>query len=375
MFEKSKYIWLIVAVISLSLSVIPNDLFQISVALIFMTFYLVKNLPNTQDLKKVQLIVIYCVVVLLAQIFISDVLEFVKSFLLTIFFFIIFFTSQKATFFDSSKLINAISVSVVLILGLQVVQLVEVIIFNSRTSYFLLDEYSISTAKDAGRFESANFVGVLRPVSFFHEPSYMASVLFICLITLKNLNSVLWIRVVAIFGIIASLSTLNHIFLLLYFVYTVPKNYRIYLSVIIIPISLYWISDILSFFRFAEIFQAGTSGWARVVKPFNEVLKEIIVNWTFFGRAVGNNAVVHDNSFFLIISYTGLMFPVFIYFIYRVSRKIIITNKYIVLGLLNLIFLNGAIFTPESSFLVMILFSSLSCYMNNKDNYIRTLEA
>ena len=349
--------------ISLSLTVIPNDLVQLSVALIFMINFLVRNPPNMRDLNKVKVIVAYCLIILLSQFFISNVVEFLKSFILTVFFFIVFFSSQRATFFEPSKLIKVISVSVVLIFGFQIIQLIEVLIFNSKTSYFLLDEYSISTAIDAGRFESASFVGVLRPVSFYHEPSYLASVLFICLITLKNLGSTIWVRILAIFGIILSLSTLNHLFLLLYLIFTLKKKYLIYFSFFIIPISMYYINDILGFFRFAEIFQIGTSGWARLVKPFNEVLKEISENWALFGRAVGNNAIVHDNSYFLMISYTGLMFPLFIYFIYKYSRKTIITNKYIVLGLLNLLFLNGAIFTPESSFLVMILFSSLSCYI------------
>ena len=136
---------------------------------------------------------------------------------------------------------------------------------------------------------------------------------------------------------------------------------------------MYYASLLFSFFRFSEIFQEGTSGWARLVKPFNEVSNEIIENWSYFGRAIGNNKVVHDNSFFLIISYTGLLFPFFLFFIFKYSKKILIKNKYVILGFLNLIFMNGALFTPESSFLVMILISSFNLKINIKENYKKPL--
>lgn len=361
------------AIISLSLSIIPNDIFQISAALIFLIYFIFKNLPNYQVTIKVGIIGFYLILVFLFQILFSDFIEFFKSFSLTILFFIIFFSTQKVIFFKSVELKNAIIVSVILIVGFEIIQLIEVLVLNSKTSYFLLDEYSISSAKDAGRFEAANFAGLLRPVSFFHEPSYLASVLFICLISLKNLNSKLLFRLIAIFGIILSLSALNYFFLLFYLVFTIKKKYYLAVSVIILPFFLYNVSYIFSFFRFSEIFIEGSSGWARLVKPFIEVSRELIENWAFMGRAIGNNKVVHDNSFFLIISYTGLLFPYFLYFIYKSSRKILIRNKYIILGLVNLIFLNGAIFTPESSLLVMILISSFNLKINIKDNYNKPL--
>ena len=373
MYKNIKYICLTMAIISLSLSIIPNDIFQISAALIFLIYFIFKNLPNYQVTIKVGIIGFYLILVFLFQILFSDFIEFFKSFSLTILFFIIFFSTQKVIFFKSVELKNAIIVSVILIVGFEIIQLIEVLVLNSKTSYFLLDEYSISSAKDAGRFEAANFAGLLRPVSFFHEPSYLASVLFICLISLKNLNSKLLFRLIAIFGIILSLSALNYFFLLFYLVFTIKKKYYLAVSVIILPFFLYNVSYIFSFFRFSEIFIEGSSGWARLVKPFIEVSRELIENWAFMGRAIGNNKVVHDNSFFLIISYTGLLFPYFLYFIYKSSRKILIRNKYIILGLVNLIFLNGAIFTPESSLLVMILISSFNLKINIKDNYNKPL--
>lgn len=373
MYKNIKYICLTMAIISLSLSIIPNDIFQISAALIFLLYFIFKNLPNYQVTIKVGIIGFYLILVFLFQIFFSDFIEFLKSFSLTILFFIIFFSIQKVIFFKSVELKNAIIVSVILIVGFEIIQLIEVLVLNSKTSYFLLDEYSISSAKDAGRFEAANFGGLLRPVSFFHEPSYLASVLFICLISLKNLNSKLLFRLMAIFGIILSLSALNYFFLLFYLVFSIKKKYYIAVFVIILPFFLYNVSYIFSFFRFSEIFIEGSSGWARLVKPFIEVSKELIENLAFMGRAIGNNKVVHDNSFFLIISYTGLLFPYFLYFIYKSSRRILIRNKYIILGLINLIFLNGAIFTPESSLLVMILISSFNLKINIKDNYNKPL--
>ena len=373
MFKNIKYICLIMAIISLSLSIIPNDFIQISAALIFVIYYFFKNLPNYQVTIKVGIIGFYLIIVFLSQIFISDFYEFFKSFSLTILFFFIFFSTQKVIFFKSVEFKNAIIVSVILIIGFEIIQLIEVLVLNSRTSYFLLDQYSISTAKDAGRFESANFAGLLRPVSFFHEPSYLASVLFICLISLKNLNSKPLFRLITIFGIILSLSTLNYLFLLLYLIFSVKKKYYPATFIIIFPFFVYYASFFITFFRFYEISQEGTSGWARLVKPYIEVLKEINENLAYFGRAIGNNKVIHDNSFFLIISYTGLMFPFFIYFIYKHSKKILIRNKYIILGILNLIFLSGAIFTPEASFLFLILISSFNLKTNIKQNYKKPL--
>jgi len=373
MFKKIKYICLIMAIISLSLSIIPNDFIQISGALIFIIYFFLKNLPNSQETTKIGIIGFYLIIVFLSQIFISDFIEFFKSFSLTILFFVIFFSTQRVIFFKSVEFKNAIIVSVILIVGFEIIQLIEVLVLNSTTSYFLLDQYSISTAKDVGRFESANLAGLLRPVSFFHEPSYLASVLFICLISLKNLNSKPLFRFITIFGIILSLSTLNYIFLLLYLVFNVKKKYYIPVFIIIFPFFVYYASLLFSFFRFSEIFQEGTSGWARLVKPFNEVSNEIIENWSYLGRAIGNNKVVHDNSFFLIISYTGLLFPFFLFFIFKSSKKILIKNKYVILGFLNLIFLNGALFTPESSFLVMILISSFNLKINIEENYKKPL--
>ena len=369
----SRYFFVTLSLITLSLSVIPNKFVQISLALIFIIYFIFKQGLSKNVILKTLIIAIYLILIFLSQFFISDFIEFFKSFSLTILFFIIFFSIQKVIFFKSVELKNAIIFSVILIIGFEITQLIEVLVFNSRTSYFLLDQYSISTATDAGRFESANFLGFLRPVSFFHEPSYLASVLFICLISLKNLNSKLLFRLITIFGIILSLSTLNYLFLLLYLIFSVKKKYHIPAFVIIFPFFVYYSSFFFSFFRFSEILQEGTSGWARLVKPFIEVSKEITENLTYFGRAIGNNKVVHDNSFFLIISYTGLLFPFFLYFIYKSSKKILIKNKYIILGFLNLIFLNGALFTPESSFLVMILISSFNLKINIKENYKKPL--
>tara|TARA_B110000003_G_scaffold228021_1_gene229427 strand:- start:2260 stop:3381 length:1122 start_codon:yes stop_codon:yes gene_type:complete len=373
MFLVSRYFFVSLSLITLSLSVIPNKFVQISLALIFIIYFLFKQGLSKNVISKTLIVAIYLILIFLSQIFISDFIEFLKSFSLTILFFIIFFSIQKIVFFKSVELKNAIIFSVILIISFEIIQLIEVLVFNSRTTYFLLDQYSISTATDAGRFESANFLGFLRPVSFFHEPSYLGSVLFICLISLKNLNSNLLFRLLTIFGIILSLSTLNYLFLLLYFTFSLKKKYYPAAFIIISPFLVYYASFFFNFFRFSEIFQEGTSGWARLVKPYIEVLKELNENWAYFGRAIGNNKVIHDNSFFLIISYTGFLFPFFFYYIYNYSKKIIIKDKFIILGLLNLIFLNGAIFTPESTFLVMILISSFNLKINLKENYNKPL--
>ena len=68
------------------------------------------------------------------------------------------------------------------------IQVFENILLGSSSTWFLLDSVSISTATDISRFQAMNLLSYMRPISFYHEPSYLGIVLLILLICANELK-------------------------------------------------------------------------------------------------------------------------------------------------------------------------------------------
>ena len=109
-----------------------------------------------------------------------DFIEFLKSFLLTSIILVVFISllnkSIKNVNINLQKIIIIIGIIIVLF---EIIQISEFLIFGTSNSWFFLDKISISTATDINRFQAVNFLSFMRPISFYHEPSYLGIVLLI----------------------------------------------------------------------------------------------------------------------------------------------------------------------------------------------------
>ena len=235
-------------------------------------------------------------------------------------------------------------------------QLFEQFILGSTNFWFLFDSISISTAQDSGRFEAVNLFNFIRPIGQYHEPSYLGLIgfLFFVVNDVSGLKNKL-INFMALFIIFLSLSITVWLFFLVYaFLEKLKTSSLLFLVFFIIIFSLYF--DIFTFLRLSEITQAGTSGWYRIMRPFEEFLY-VIYNYPT-GIPMGNTRFIFDNSFFLMACYLGFFsFPIlFVLSILLVSNKI---DKRVFLFILTTMFVNGAIITIESFLLIGFLLSTL----------------
>lgn len=358
-----KRIILISCIIGQSLSFVGTGGFHVSPVL-FWIMYL--NLFHTRKRTLYSLLPLigYTLLVSLTQFSNTDYFEFLKSLIYFISFFLVFFNSQiNNPTLGYNHLRSVIAISVLLIFGFEIIQVFEHVVLKSNSTLFLLSDFSISTAQNAGRFEAVNLLGYIRPLSFFHEPSYLGSTLLVLLLCLDNLEvpkSGKLIKVLCILGILFSISITNYIGLLIYFLWIKRKDrFSIILKYFLISFGLVSSSVLVSFLRLDEILLRGSSAWARIILPIEAIEYEIFSNYALFGRSLGNTSIIFDNSFFLIICYFGFLTPIFYYYVYKQSLPEIVADKSILLGLMVLFFLNGAIFTPESSFLLSLIIMTI----------------
>ncbi|RTY91103.1 hypothetical protein EKM01_08675 [Flavobacterium sp. RSP46] len=252
-----------------------------------------------------------------------------------------------------------LSIAVVVIVLFELFQVLEYGLIGTSFSWFLLDKFSISTAEDVGRFQAANFLNYMRPVSLYHEPSYLGLVLFSILIWADSMRIKLLVKLIILLGIVLSFSTTIYLFMILYYI---PKLYNNkYVKVLFFLFIVYFIIKynvaIFEFFRFGEIATEGTSGYERIGKPFFEVVKMIFLEANYFGIPFGQSPIMFDNSFFVIFSYYGLLTPLFYLLIFGSVFKNSkdynkLYNYSLIIG--ACLFVNGAFFTPETSFLIVL---------------------
>lgn len=356
-------IFLILSICTLSLSVIRIAEYPVTFAFFFVLVYVAKTIGKIKltDLFAFSILNAFLIFNALVNIGRLDVIEFIKSYLLTVFFLYCYTTS----FSILSKQIGGICYhslifySTTLIVGFEALQIIDQIYFDSTSLWFLFDGISISTADDIGRFEAVNYLGFFRPISFYHEPSYLAAVLFVLFVAndqqLKNKT----VRYTLIVSIFFTLSITLLVFLIIYLLIELfdrQKKYFLILLPIVFLMLIYMFLNFTFFFRFDEINTEGTSGWIRLILPMSETNK--IINQSIFGIPLGQSKFIFDNSLFLIISTFGILTPILlstlIIYIKNKLRSNILTLKYLTV-FFSILFLNGAIFTIEAAVLCLLI--------------------
>ena len=290
-----------------------------------------------------------------------DFIEFLKSFLLTSAMLLVFISSLnkpiKNKDFNPKKIITIIGVLIVLF---EIVQVSEFLILGTSSSWFLFDKISISTATDINRFQAVNFLSFMRPISFYHEPSYLGIVLLIFLICANELKVKKIYIYIYIIGILISFSTTALLFLILYLIiknFNSIKNF-ILIFITIFILSLFFIDQELlnNVFRLGEIFNAGTSGNERLIGPLDFLIDQFFSKHHYFGIPLGQSDLVFNNSFYLLFLYFGILTPIifFIFIGYIVLKFKSNSLKYL-LAFFSLLFLSGAIFTLEDALILYLL--------------------
>jgi hypothetical protein len=290
-----------------------------------------------------------------------DFIEFLKSFLL-VNIALLAIISSKFHIPMTVRKINfklILSVAVCIIVLFEVIQVLEYSLIGTSFSWFFLDKYSISTAEDVGRFQAVNFLNYMRPVSLYHEPSYLGLVLFSILIWGDSVKIKLYIKLLIILGIALSFSTTIYLFMVLYYV---PKLYnnkyvKVFFCVFVVYFIIKYNITIFEFFRFNEIATEGTSGYARIGAPFFQVIDILFYQYNIFGIPFGQSPIMFDNSFFVVFSYYGILTPLFYLLIFgsifkNITDNNILFNYFLIIG--ACLFVNGAFFTPETSFLIVM---------------------
>lgn len=329
----------------------------VSLIFIFVTFF------KRIKIKRIQFFIVFIffqIANVIIQIGDVNVEEFLKSFLLTLCFLIVFFNTL------SNEKINLPSVCVhyfillssLIIVGFQFIQIGEQFFLSSHKSWFYLAAFSTSTAEDVGRFQAAGFLSYMRPISIYYEPSFLGFVLLLLYSINGEYKKLPKLQKLLGLGIFCTLSSTMIFFFILYLV--MEKSKRLTGVIMAGGICLAFILSIVLFFpeifRLNEIFAPGTSGHERLVRPF-ELTFSYLQTWPF-GLALGQSSVLFNNSLFLLVLYMGLLFPLFVglmlLFVYKNLNDIVTFYKFILI-ICALLFLNGALFTLEGSFFIFII--------------------
>lgn len=354
----------IVCIVTLNLPVsnlaggYPVTLAALSEALYLL--YAFKNCPK-QPWLVCCLFAIFFVVNAVCDIEMVEGYKFFRSLLLTTSMLLVYTTS----FFPINRLRsllnfkNILKWTSILILGYQFLQISEQLIFNTTTSWLWLHGISTATGSEISRYEAVNMIGLYRPISFYYEPSYLASVVFTCLIVNDATCGRKWIRYSLSLSIFCTLSMTMIPFLVLYYFYNIfyTRNQYSFLAATILGIFLFFCWDsVASFSRIGEVFEYGTSGYIRIYEPALETLHSLIRHP--FGSPLGQNNIIFHCSLFLLIIYFGTISPFVIFTWYRtLAAKI--SNKNLIfkycLCVLALGTVNGSFFTLETAFLLAVL--------------------
>ena len=303
------------------------------------------------------LILVFFLFNYLINIGITDTEEFLKSYfqLLVSPILLLILYDQRNMIKDNLDLI--INACVLVMTFFVFLQVGEQYIYGSTNSWFLFDDISISTAENAGRFEAVNLLNYIRPIGQFHEPSYLALVAFLFyVINDSRDNKSRFIEFLTLMTILLSISLTVWSFLFAYFLIVKLRLIRSVIAIILIFV-LTSNLEFLDFLRLSEIFEPGTSGWNRIMKPFDEYI--YVINNFPLGIPMGNTRFIFDNSFFLFACYFGVLsIPIFsiiliLLFIEKIDVRIFIY-------VMATMFVNGAIITVESFMLIGFLVFSIN---------------
>lgn len=354
----------VASTVTLSLAPVKPFGYPVTVALLMMTAYAVfaaQRLQRSALVAYLLLLLYFCGNALLQASTLNGI-EFLRTFGLVVISAFVFISAfgpdaRAIPYVDCRRII---SVSAVLIVGFEFLQLFESLVLGSSSLWFILDPISISTADDVGRFEAVNLLGFFRPISFFHEPSYLAAVLFVMFAAASHVEGrPKWLRPLLICGLLLTLSATLIFFLLLYvaigFAARRPVTSIVLAAVLVLSASGAWIT-IYELSRIGEIGLEGSSGWTRLVLPLQKFLENLLAYPA--GLPLGQSEFIFDNSAYLLMSYFGVFFPpLFVAVLAMVRRRLPdwpTTLRYYTI-LLSLLFLNGAVLTVETGWLLLIL--------------------
>ncbi len=374
-----------IGLLTLSLSIFKINGYSFSVANILVIYLFFHFAIHFNKI----VVIIYLIIILyfsiIALLFIQklDFTEYIKSFLLTGIMLYVYLSSlNKEIHSKNFNLVKIISIVSILIVLFEIIQVLEFSILGSSFTWFLLDSFSISTATDIGRFQAVNFLAFIRPISFFHEPSYLGVVLLILLISANELKVNKLVIYILYLGIICSFSTTALIFLLLYIISrNINRLKNILLLILFSTLSFLFFLDeeiLDSVFRLSEIFNAGTSGNERLIGPYEYLAEQFFNRHYYFGIPLGQSDLIFNNSFYLLFLYFGIftpvLFSIFIVYIFYIYNENAI--KYLI-AFCSLLFLSGAIFTLEDALLLYILnysFNETSSRISNSRLILRPIK-
>jgi len=307
-----------------------------------------------------------------------DFVEFFKSFFLTCIMLFVFLSSLVKPIFSLSFSLNKIiSYLAVIIVFFEIIQISEYLLLGTSSTWFLLDNFSISTATDIGRFQAVNLLSFIRPISFYHEPSYLGVVELILLICANELKVRKFYILLYYVGIIISFSTTALFFTMLYLIFkNLNKKKNISLLVVVSFLLMIFILDketLDNIFRFSEILNSGTSGNQRIIGPYEFLIDQVFIKHHYLGIPLGQSDLIFNNSFYLLFLYFGIFTPLvlILLFLFLFLKFKVDAIKYLI-AFFSLLFLNGAIFTLESALLLYSLnYSFMFSYYNRQNIHIK----
>ena len=302
--------------------------------LVIIGTFFIRGIPKSSVIG-ISSVLLYFLLVYFLNFKNSDMLEFVKSFI-NICLFIISFYFVKMVFKTNSIDNSALEKISLLIFFVAVSQVILLIFFANDFLYFFLDSFSISTAESVDRFEAPGLFGFIRPISIYHEPSFLALISLVLLHIgyIKNGRYSL----VNIACICLSMSVTGIASLLLYIIWNKKALLGCTLGVLFVLFS--WRYS--AFIRLDEVFMAGTSGHERLIKPFIDLAESFDQN--ILAVPVGNLFPQSNNSLQVLIAYFGVMFGVMIVAIFSCWRCLPV--------IICLLFTNGAFLTPDGGILL-----------------------
>jgi hypothetical protein len=356
-------------ILSLSLYWFRVAGFAVSLSTVFVVYRLFRTKFKSVEVQFMILLFIHAIVALLLQVTNVNFFEFIKTYLLLILA-ILFFTGIGYT--TSKSLVNHKTLTIVykslifLVVAFAFAQVFEFMVYRNDRLFFILDNYSISTAEDAGRFQAVSMLSYYRPISFYHEPSYFGSVALMLLIGSRALDiSKKW-QIISFIGVVLSLSSTVYFFCLLFvLVEIIAKFYRFrfWIACTIFSFTLMYSAQIIALFRVSEILNPGTSGHERLVVPLFNIWNDMNGSMAYFGIPLGQISIQPNNSLFVLIGYYSFITPLIFMGIYGIikswgfSRRHRL-NYYVFFGLM--LFVNGAIISPESQMILYFLALTLT---------------
>jgi hypothetical protein len=276
-----------------------------------------------------------------------DITDFFRSYASFVVFSLILLALANGRPNPKSILPYAMPAIAIIVTIFTLLQLISFMVFGDSSFWFFLDSYSISTATSVDRFEAANYLGYIRPISIFHEPSYLALISLVSLSLSSKPSVSLWVRWLFHINILLSFSTLILPFYLTYLFLTGGTKSKV-MILIFMAFCILIVGGVAvqGFLRFGEILIPGTSGHERLVVPILTVLQY----WRDypFGAPLGNVYPQLNNSIAVFLCYFGTFsVPIAVYLVVSVEgRKLPIY--------LALLLTNGAFFTAEMALLVYL---------------------